>query len=193
MRKTSTISLVISQGLFLVLLPFFYRLVTYLHPIVLGIVWICLTALSFFVVYYIRKDTISIPYPVFWISFILFNMGLLILLFFRPSDQSYDSSNLVPFATITPYLLGEVAPLVSFYNLAANIGLFTPWGLFFRYQHKSPLWTMALSVILIALIEVTQFGTGRGSLDIDDLILNALGVFLGVILYPMCRKVVQMK
>ncbi|WP_147635418.1 hypothetical protein [Risungbinella massiliensis] len=97
MHKSSTISLVVSQGLFLFLLPFSYRLVSYLHPIVLGVLWICLTVLVFFVFFYIRKDSISIPYLIFCISFVLYNIGLLMLLFFRPSDQSYDSWNLVPF------------------------------------------------------------------------------------------------
>ncbi|WP_407689983.1 VanZ family protein [Risungbinella massiliensis] len=67
-----------------------------------------------------------------------------------------------------------------------------PWGLFFRYQQKTPLWTMVISMILITLIDI-QFATGRGSLDIDDFILNILGVYLGVVLYPVCQKVIQVR
>ncbi len=51
---------------------------------------------------------------------------------------------------------------------------------------------MVISMILITLIDI-QFATGRGSLDIDDFILNILGVYLGVVLYPVCQKVIQVR
>ena len=52
------------------------------------------------------------------------------LLFFCPNDQSYDSLNLIPFATIRYYLSGEINWIIALYNLAANIGLFIPYGIY---------------------------------------------------------------
>ena len=69
----------------------------------------------------------------------LYSIGLLILLFFRPKGSSYGTINLIPFDTISFYLSGNVSYLISFYNLGANIGLFIPFGLYYRYIKKTPL------------------------------------------------------
>jgi glycopeptide antibiotics resistance protein len=123
----------------------------------------------------------------------LYTVVLLILLFFRPNDQSYNSMNLVPFTTITYYLSGKVNWLIAFYNLAANIGLFIPYGLFLRFRHFSQWKALIIAILIIACIEVLQFVSHRGSLDIDDLILNVLGVYLGCVLFPFVRQVMNIR
>lgn len=194
-RLTSSkkLSLLISQGIFLVSLPWLYQLVSYLHPIAIGVVWICLTAFVFFVVFGWRGEKINISYTIFLIVFILYNISLIILLFFRPQDQSYDSWNLIPFATIGSFLFESNHLLVASYNLLANIGLFVPWGWFFMYHGQQ--WTfirkLYIPFLCICVIEITQLLSHRGSLDIDDLILNLLGVFIGYFTYPWLMKVVQ--
>ncbi|WP_176699601.1 hypothetical protein [Neobacillus massiliamazoniensis] len=69
----------------------------------------------------------------------LYTIAILVLLFFRPNDQSYQSWNLIPFSTISFYFSGKVNWLISFYNLSANIGLFIPYGIFLmiKYQNLS--------------------------------------------------------
>ncbi|WP_281176533.1 VanZ family protein [Cytobacillus solani] len=46
--------------------------------------------------------------------------------------------------------------------------------------------------LLISLIEILQFITHRGSLDIDDLILNLFGIFIGYLLYPAFKRIFQL-
>jgi len=45
-------------------------------------------------------------------------------------------------------------------------------------------------LLSISGIEICQFVFRRGSLDVDDLILNMIGVYLGYFLYPLFKKVV---
>ncbi|WP_176699602.1 VanZ family protein [Neobacillus massiliamazoniensis] len=48
-----------------------------------------------------------------------------------------------------------------------------------------------IPIVAIALIEILQFFTHRGSMDIDDLILNLLGVFIGYLFFPSFNRIVQ--
>ncbi|MFP5111894.1 VanZ family protein [Bacillaceae bacterium C204] len=193
MKKPLIISILISIGIFIVLSPVLIRLVSYLHPIVLGVVLLCIMGMDLLLVLLIRKEKISIPYPLFLGLITLYTVALVILLFFRPNDQSYNSINLVPFSTITFYLSGKVNWLIAFYNLAANIGLFIPYGLFLRFKRLSLRKALLTAFLMIACIEGLQFVSQRGSLDIDDLILNVLGVYLGCVLFPFIQQVVQIE
>ena len=76
-------------------------------------------------------------------------------------------------------------------NLAGNVVLFIPIGGFlpmfwpkFRNFFRFFL-TCALS---ICLVEVTQLLTLRGSLDVDDFILNLFGMLVGYLLYMLFHK-----
>ncbi|MDQ0243350.1 glycopeptide antibiotics resistance protein [Bacillus fengqiuensis] len=195
LRKSIFLSVIFSQGVFFAFYPLFSNLFSYLHPIVLGVVWVCLTLLVFFTVFWIRKDVISIPYSLFVGFLALYTISLLVLLFVRPTDQSYTNWNLEPFSTILFYLSGKVAPLVAFYNLAANIGLFIPYGIFLMIRKERaslPAKKLFYGALFgISIIELTQFLTRRGSLDIDDLLLNLVGVYLGYILFPVFKRVVH--
>ncbi len=197
LKKSIKLSIILSQGIFLLLYPFFSSLVSYLHPIVLVVVWACLTGLVVFLVFWIRKDIISISYSLFISFFILYTVSLMVLLFFRPHDQSYTTWNLEPFLTILYYLSGEVTPLIAFYNLVANIGLFIPYGIFLMLRNEKvrfPVFRLLyIPLLFISFIEFIQFITHRGSLDIDDLILNMLGVCLGYLLFPLFKCVVHLR
>ena len=57
--------------------------------------------------------------------------------------------------------------------------------------HSPFLHLLYVPLLFIALIELTQFITHRGSLDIDDLILNILGICLGYLLFPLFKRVVH--
>lgn len=193
MRKTLFFSLLMSFVLFVFLSPVLIRLVFYLHPIVLAVVLFCIFGLVLFGVLIIRKETIILPYPFFLGLLSFYTIALLILLFFRPNEQSYNSMNLLPFSTITFYLTGKVNWLVAFYNLVANIGLFIPYGLFLVVKRISQWKALLIASLVIAGIEVLQFVSHRGSLDIDDFILNLLGVYLGFLLFPLVKQVVNIQ
>ncbi|HWL23773.1 MAG TPA: VanZ family protein [Ureibacillus sp.] len=191
MSKSIKLSFLYSQIVFFVLLPVWMELTKYLHPIVLVVVWGLIVFLCLFGVSWIRKEEIGVSRQVLHGIILAYTVGLLILLYFRPSGANYGSINFIPFETIVYYLTGSVSFLIAFYNLGANIGLFIPFGLYYRYVAKAPSMVrlFLITVISISLIEFVQFLTKRGSLDIDDLILNVLGVAIGYVIFPLFRKV----
>ncbi|MFP3726553.1 VanZ family protein [Priestia filamentosa] len=193
MKKSWALSLVVSQLLFLILLPVSKRVFSYLHPIALGVIWLCLTAFVTIIVFLVRKERIGLSYGVLRGCMALYSLCLIVLLFFRPNSQEYTSINLVPFKTITHYFLDTVVPFVAFYNLVGNVGLFVPFGVYllFRKREKgfSFIWLWVAPIITISGIETIQHFTHRGSMDIDDLILNVLGVGIGYMVYPVIRRV----
>lgn len=167
-------------------------LFSYLHSIVIVVVWATLTALVFFLVYGFRQDTIHVSAALLKGALVLYTAALLVLLFFRPSAQSYEEVNLVPFRTLRFFLSGEADAFVAFYNVAANIVLFIPYGVFWLLiARPSLLQKVLVPLILIMLIEAGQFLTERGSLDIDDLLLNAAGVWSGYAVFPLVRRVLH--
>jgi glycopeptide antibiotics resistance protein len=189
MKKTLIVSLIAASVIFLILTPILIQLMIYLHPVVLGVVLFCLVMAVFFIVLLIRRVTIQVPFAIFCMLMLFYSIALFILLFFRPSDQSYQSINLIPFSTIAFYLSGKVNGLISFYNLAANIGLFIPIGLFLKIRKSTRLQLFYLPLLIISMIEILQYVSHKGSMDIDDLILNVLGFYFGYLLHPLFKKV----
>lgn len=136
MKTSGKLSLLISQIIFFALWPIWIQLTQYLHPLVIGVMWFCITLLVLFMVYGVRQTQICIPKQLLHLLIGLYSIGLLILLFFRPNNQNYENVNLIPFETIYFYLSGSVDFLIAFYNLSANIGLFIPYGLYYGYIKK---------------------------------------------------------
>ena len=107
-------------------------------------------------------------------------------------EKAYVSSNFVPFETITLYMNQLQGPLaeIAFYNLAGNIVLFVPFGLFIpflwrRLNGPFKMWIVALMIPLF--IEGTQYFIGR-SVDVDDVILNTAAIYLGYALFMVLFK-----
>lgn len=193
MKKLFLITFVLSVCVFLLLFPLLKQLIFYLHPIVLAVVFFSIFSIIFFLALMLHGKTIHVPYSLFFGILILYTIALLVLLFIRTDNQSYHSINLVPFSTIEFYLSGKVNGLISFYNLSANVGLFIPYGILimnlckkFSFKH------IFLPLLMISLIEIIQFITDRGSMDIDDVILNFFGFLLGYLFYPIFKKVVTL-
>lgn len=195
MKQTIKRSLVYSQMIFIILLPIWFKLTLYLHPIVIGVVWFLITVLLLFGFCYVKKEKLQISKRSMQIATSLYSAGLIVLLFFRPGGQNYGGFNLIPFNTIRFYLTGHVPFFIAFYNLGANIALFILYGLYYRYVSKTPQLKqlLILAICTVGLIEYLQFITKRGSLDMDDLILNVIGVYIGYLIQPFLRKVLTIK
>ncbi|MCK2015419.1 VanZ family protein [Peribacillus muralis] len=191
--KSVLLSFFLSQALFLCGLPFFLKLSLYLNPLAILVVWFCILMLVSFAVLYFRREAITVRRFLWQAAFVGYSTSLLVLLFFRPQGQVY-SYNMTPFSTILAYASNELDGLVSFYNLSANVGLFIPFGLYLLFREGKEVTTLTKFLypfIMISIIEISQFILRRGSLDVDDLILNMLGVYLGYLLYPLFAKVVK--
>ncbi|KGR78029.1 teicoplanin resistance protein VanZ [Ureibacillus manganicus DSM 26584] len=191
MNKSMKLSILFSQIVFFIFFPVWIELTKYLHSIVIVVVWVLILFVFLFGVSWIRKEEVRISKRSLNRLIFLYALVLLILLYFRPGGANNGSVNLIPLETISYYLTDSVSFLIALYNLGANIGLFIPFGLYYRYVKNAPsmMQLILISIGSISLIEFVQFLTRRGSLDIDDLILNVLGVFLGYIIFPVFRKV----
>jgi hypothetical protein len=194
MKKETIWSIIISQTVFTLLFPIWKELILYLHIVVIPVVWICTTGLVFFIVFYFHNREVYFNRKLMLWGLFIYSTGLLILLFFRPQDQQYHEYNLIPFATITYFLSGDTTILIAFYNLSANVLLFVPFGVFVPYFVPGKMWRHIIGpVIIISLIELVQMVLHRGSLDVDDLLLNVIGVYIGYFLSPMISQVIKKK
>ena len=96
-------------------------------------------------------------------------------------DVSFNSSNLVVFHEMFRY---EIGSQLFIKNVLGNMLLFIPYGFFTAYylKLKKPYLILALSLLVSLTIEITQLLIGR-VFDVDDIILNVTGGFLGFYLY----------
>ncbi len=72
-------------------------------------------------------------------------------------------------------------------QILLNIALFIPYSYFLSTLLR-PLWTVLISLGTSAMVETIQFMTYRGMLDVDDLLSNVLGAFIGVLLWRLVVK-----
>lgn len=94
-------------------------------------------------------------------------------------------ANFVPFATILPYLHGRNGLIIAAANIVGNIGLLVPVGLLLPPVNRNItlIKVFAIAAVSCLCIETAQVVLNTGIFDIDDVILNALGVVLGYWLY----------
>jgi len=89
--------------------------------------------------------------------------------------------NLKPFSTIRLYLQTDHFNTRTWViNLLGNVGVFIPFGILLPLIIQSKIVrTFIIFLFGLLILETLQLLTMRGSLDIDDIILNSLGFFIG--------------
>ena len=76
-------------------------------------------------------------------------------------------------------------------NLFGNIGMFIPLGfcLPWVFARLRGWWkTLLTSALIIICVELTQLVTLLGHCDVDDLILNLIGVLIGYVLWAVTLR-----
>ncbi|GAA4359581.1 hypothetical protein GCM10023087_34400 [Microbacterium rhizosphaerae] len=126
--------------------------------------------------------------------FALYVVFALKLLLFSRTPGAERSFNLVPFASIADYLFSGSSELrrFAFGNIAGNVLLFIPLG---AYVSVLTTWTMARTMLIVAsasvAVEILQGVFALGASDIDDVILNCLGGFIGILLFLLLRVILR--
>ena len=102
-------------------------------------------------------------------------------------DISFGGINIIPFKEIFRY---EAGTYLFYKNILGNVLLFLPFGFFVAYFVKvdKPFVMILLSLLVSLSIETTQLAIGR-VFDVDDVILNVLGGYLGFTLYKFFIKI----
>ena len=147
-------------------------------------------------------------------GFLLYGALMLWLLFDRSGttgepywQQVADNLNLNPFHTIgnywdillqrEHYLEKWDAAVYAFQvrhaviNLAGNVVMFVPLGFFLPAVWKKCrgfFRTLFCAAGMIAAVEIAQLFSLRGSCDVDDLILNLVGVAVGYALFRLTTR-----
>jgi glycopeptide antibiotics resistance protein len=103
--------------------------------------------------------------------------------------------NYVPFKTIVPYLLGDKGWIIASSNLVGNIALLVPLGFLAPLVYRNQTWktSLALGAAAGLCIEVLQTVLRVGIFDIDDVILNALGVVIGYWAFALVTQWIRSK
>lgn len=112
-------------------------------------------------------------------AFLIYVLCLFYVVTFQ--DVGWSSSNFIPFKEMFRYNLGS---RLFIKNVLGNIIMFAPYGFFVSYylDLKKPNASIFLVLLLSISIETTQLVIGR-VFDIDDIILNVLGGFIGFYFY----------
>ncbi|WP_245625143.1 VanZ family protein [Paenibacillus stellifer] len=102
------------------------------------------------------------------------------------------SYNLVPFNTIRLYLRAAawLPPQIVAVNLLGNVAVFVPLGMLLppSCRMRSLLELLLWFIPGIFLVEILQMLLRAGSFDVDDIILNGLGVWIGYGLLRLCSR-----
>lgn len=99
--------------------------------------------------------------------------------------EGLGNANFVPLKTIKMYIKYSDR-LNSFENLAGNILAFVPFGMMLPLigTHLRRFAIVFFNGIVFVLgIEMFQLVSAFGAFDVDDVILNCLGVVLGYVIY----------
>ena len=114
------------------------------------------------------------------LSFIIYILCLFQVVTFNV-DVTWSGNNFIPFKEIFRYSFGS---RLFFKNVLGNMIMFLPFGLFISYylNNKKPHLTIVLATIASFSIELVQLLIGR-VFDIDDIILNIIGGYLGYVIY----------
>ena len=94
--------------------------------------------------------------------------------------------NLIPFVRLFDYVSKKEMLL----NVIGNVALFIPSGIVFPilYRNLNSFWKVLGAGALLSLcIEILQLSFSRRASDIDDLILNTLGVAIGYAVFALIR------
>ena len=122
---------------------------------------------------------------------ILFFSRVWDLALFDRQRALFGAANLVPFHSIMAYISGRSADI--FGNVVGNIALFVPLGVYLPLLKQDKRVRANLSVILLVslLVELIQGLFGMGAADVDDVILNCLGGWIGMLGYQLCLFILR--
>ncbi|MFD0675334.1 MULTISPECIES: VanZ family protein [unclassified Paenibacillus] len=121
-----------------------------------------------------------------WLLFIGYSTFMIYLLFFgfSRSNRSVRMYNIIPFKTIANYIQEYHHYNFGIWviNLFGNVGAFIPFGILIPWlfpRHMKPLHLASLFVLVLTAVESLQFIGKVGSFDVDDILLNLIGVMIG--------------
>ena len=127
-----------------------------------------------------NKEKFVFYKELFMLTFIIYILTLFQVVTFEDVN-TWATNNFMPFKEIFRYQLGS---RLFFKNVLGNVVMFIPYGVFVAHYLKLKRWygIIVLALIASVSIETVQLHIGR-VFDIDDILLNVAGAFLGFCFY----------
>ncbi len=139
-----------------------------MQAVFLSVVFVCYTLLLMKIVFFSRISPLEL---------------------FHSQRTLVRSINLIPFHSIMEYVRGnsEDMKAFAFGNVIGNIVMFVPLGLYLPLlrKTKSALPNLLVVFLVSLFVEVVQGFMGIGTADVDDIILNGLGGWIGIVGYKL--------
>lgn len=107
--------------------------------------------------------------------------------------EGLDSANFTLFRTIHMYIV-YADRLNSFENLAGNVVVFMPLGMFLPWiwrRFRNFADTFLAAFLFSLSIEIFQLFSAFGAFDVDDILLNCAGSIIGYLIYMIGEKLVS--
>ncbi len=127
------------------------------------------------------------------IVFVIYIIALFKITVFRDGFEiagtfNYGKVNFIPFTDLFRIAAEDLKYFI--YLFVGNIVWFAPIGFYmFGFRKASLVKTLVTGFIVSAVIETMQFVFGVGVCEIDDLILNTLGVYIGILSYKVVNLI----
>lgn len=108
--------------------------------------------------------------------------------------HDFRSVNLIPFDSINNFIMvdngfGKIRIIDM--NVWGNILMFIPAGIYLILHNSSKsIAKNLISIFMLSVfIEVVQYVFALGATDVDDIILNLIGGFIGLMMYKIAEKI----
>lgn len=101
--------------------------------------------------------------------------------------------NLIPFNSIQFYLTGQVGRYEGLIYLFGNVFCLMPIGFYLKiFKPETKFGRIVwLPVMISGLLEISQLIFKTGDCDIDDIILNSLGFYIGAFIIFLCDVLIK--
>lgn len=107
-------------------------------------------------------------------------------------QQGAWNINIVPFRTIAAQLMRfKNIPVIVIKNLVGNIFVFSPFGFLLPMGYEAMRKyrkVLLTGLVYILMVELIQLICMLGSFDVDDIILNVIGISCGYVIYKIILK-----
>lgn len=118
------------------------------------------------------------------LAFIIYIIFLLRLAVFRDSftiSKVFEAGkyNLSLFSDLTQIYKNDKAIFCMLFF--GNLGWFFPFGAFLNYKDIDILKATIFGILFSLFVEISQYTFKSGIFEIDDLVLNTIGAFLGAV------------
>lgn len=156
----------------------FFRMINFI-PLCL------ILSLAYGIVFYLKKKKFFVRKIILFFLFLLY--------FFTMTEVTGTFQAITNMFTLEGYMAPNLIPLIhgNPLQMILNVILMLPMGIFLPLIFSNIHWTFSkiigVGCFLILLIETLQFFGGR-CWDIDDVIMNLLGMSLGYLIYHFYSK-----